>query len=122
MASSVAGPVPKPRPTEDKVLSAFESTPLFMKSLPEDDNQDSVLSALQSLIYEGTPDEIAHNFKEQGNDYFKGKRFREALGFYTQGLDAKPTDPVILEAILCNRAACNLELGEYLTFLFQQLS
>jgi len=50
---------------------------------------------------------------EQGNDYFKGKRFREALEFYTQGLDAKPTDPVILEAILCNRAACNLELGNY---------
>ncbi|KAF8803757.1 40S ribosomal protein S7 [Phlegmacium glaucopus] len=113
MASSITGPVPKPRPTEDETLAAFESVPLFMKSLPEGDNQDSSLSALQSLIYEGTPDEIAQNFKEEGNDYFKGKRFREALGFYTQALDAKPTDPVILEAILCNRAACNLELGNY---------
>lgn len=56
--------------------------------------------------------EIAQNFKEQGNEYFKGKRYREALGFYTQGVDAKPTDPVILEALLCNRAACNLELRE----------
>ena len=56
--------------------------------------------------------EIAQNFKEQGNDYFKGKRYREALGFYTQGLEAKPTDPVLLEALLCNRAACNLELRE----------
>ena len=131
MASSFAGPVPKPRQTEDEVLATFDSVPLFMKSLPEDDSQDSTLAALQSLIYEGTPDgkwdifpinllwpqvEIAQNFKEQGNDYFKGKRFREALGFYTQGLDAKPTDPAILEAILCNRAACNLELGEYLAF------
>lgn len=54
--------------------------------------------------------ELAQNFKEQGNDYFKGKRYREALGFYTQGVEAKPTDSVLHEAILCNRAACNLEL------------
>lgn len=57
--------------------------------------------------------EIAQNFKEQGNDYFKGKRYREALGFYTQGIDAKPTDLTLLDALLCNRAACNLELRKY---------
>ena len=56
--------------------------------------------------------EIAQNFKEQGNDYFKGKRHREALAFYSQGIDAKPTNPAVLEALLCNRAACNLELSE----------
>ena len=55
--------------------------------------------------------EVAKSFKENGNEYFKGKRYREALGFYTQGVDAKPTDPAILEALLCNRAACNLELS-----------
>ena len=57
--------------------------------------------------------EIATNFKEQGNDYFKGKRYREALGFYTQGIDAKPTDEAVLEALYCNRAACNLELRKF---------
>lgn len=56
--------------------------------------------------------EIAQNFKEQGNDAFKEKRYRDALKFYTQGIDAKPTDPRTLEALLCNRAACNLELSE----------
>ena len=56
--------------------------------------------------------EVAQNFKEQGNDYYKGKRYREALGFYTQGVEAKPTDPSLLEALFCNRAACNLELSE----------
>ena len=56
--------------------------------------------------------EIAQNFKEQGNDYFKGKRYREAIGFYSQGIEAKPTDETLLEALLCNRAACNLELSE----------
>lgn len=62
--------------------------------------------------------EIAQNFKEQGNDYFKGKRYREALNFYTQGIDAKPSDPVLLEGLLCNRAACNLELSEKLLYCF----
>jgi len=57
--------------------------------------------------------EVAQNFKEQGNEYFKGKRTREALGFHTQGVDAKPTDKTLLEALLCNRAACNLELYNY---------
>ena len=56
MASSITGPVRKPSPAEDEALAALESIPLFMKSLPEDDTQNSSLSALQSLIYEGTPD------------------------------------------------------------------
>jgi len=55
--------------------------------------------------------EVAQNFKEQGNEYFRGKRYREALGFYTQGVDAKPDDVQLKEALLLNRAACNLELG-----------
>jgi len=56
MANNFVGPVPRPSKTEEEVLAAFDSTPLFMKSLPEEDNQDPTLSALQSLIYEGTPD------------------------------------------------------------------
>ncbi|KAI0375711.1 40S ribosomal protein S7 [Pilatotrama ljubarskyi] len=112
MATQEDGPLPQPPPSEEK-LAAFDSVPLFMKSLPEDAADDVAISALQSLAYEGTPDEIAQNFKEQGNDYFKGKRYREALGFYTQGIDAKPTDKALLEALFCNRAACNLELQNY---------
>ncbi|KZT71606.1 hypothetical protein DAEQUDRAFT_665966, partial [Daedalea quercina L-15889] len=104
-------PLPQPAPVEEK-MAAFDSVPLFMKSLPEDALGDPTVAALQSLAYEGTPDEIAQNFKEQGNDYFKGKRYREAVGFYTQGMDATPTDTVLIEALLCNRAACNLELSE----------
>ncbi|KAI0335537.1 40S ribosomal protein S7 [Cubamyces sp. BRFM 1775] len=112
MATQEGVPLPQPLPADEK-LAEFDSVPLFMKSLPEDAADDVAISALQSLAYEGTPDEIAQNFKEQGNDYFKGKRYREALGFYTQGVDAKPTDNAILEALLCNRAACNLELQNY---------
>ena len=58
----------------------------------------------------GCAPEIAQNFKEQGNEYFQGKRYREALGFYTQGVDAKPENGQLRAALLLNRAACNLEL------------
>ncbi|KAF9820967.1 hypothetical protein IEO21_00944 [Rhodonia placenta] len=112
MASSSDTPLPQPIPAEER-LATFDSVPLFMKSLPEDAVDDPIVGALQSLAFEGTPDENALNFKEQGNDYFKGKRYREALGFYTQGIDAKPSDTALLEALLCNRAACNLELKNY---------
>jgi len=57
--------------------------------------------------------EVATNFKEQGNEYFKGRKYREAVGFYTQGIEAKPDDSVLMEALLCNRAACNLELKNF---------
>ncbi|KII95914.1 hypothetical protein PLICRDRAFT_87223 [Plicaturopsis crispa FD-325 SS-3] len=109
MATSI-GPQP---PSLDEKLALFENVPLFMKTLPTEDTTDAALGALQNLAFEGTPDEIAQNFKEQGNDYFKGKRHREAIGFYTQGIDAKPTDTSLLEALLCNRAACNLELKNF---------
>ncbi|KAL0949168.1 hypothetical protein HGRIS_014947 [Hohenbuehelia grisea] len=105
-------PQPPSQELLQEKLAAFDNVPLFMKSLPED-GDDVALQALQELVYEGTPDENAQNFKEQGNDYFKGKRYREALGFYTQGLDAQPTDTKLRESLLCNRAACNLELQNY---------
>ncbi|KAH8118482.1 hypothetical protein DFH11DRAFT_1502486 [Phellopilus nigrolimitatus] len=106
--------LPQPASNIEK-LKEFDSVPLFMRSLPNPDEHvdDTAINALQSLVHDGTPDEIAHNFKEQGNGYFKGKRYREAVGFYTQAIDAKPEDASLVEALLCNRAACNLELQNY---------
>ncbi|KIM83927.1 hypothetical protein PILCRDRAFT_818954 [Piloderma croceum F 1598] len=109
---AAAAPLPQPA-SIDEALASLDSVPLFMKSLPQDDTENEAVCALQSLAFDGTPDEIAQNFKEQGNDYFKGKRFREALSFYTQGVDAKPTEVLLQEVLLCNRAACNLELKNY---------
>lgn len=48
-------PQPQSASIEEK-LTAFDSIPLFMKSLPIDDSDDATISALQSLAYEGTPD------------------------------------------------------------------
>ncbi|KAF7317097.1 hypothetical protein HMN09_00444400 [Mycena chlorophos] len=117
MAAPTLGPEALPRRTFEETMADLDTVPLFMKSLPDEPADDPMIAALQSIAYEGTPDEIALNFKDQGNEYFKGKRHREALGFYTQGIDAKPTDVALREALLCNRAACNLELKNYGTVL-----
>lgn len=109
-----SGPQPLPDDVIAKKLAEFDSVPLFMKYLPTDEtDHDVALAALRSLAHEGTPDEVAQNFKDQGNDYFKGKRYREALGFYLQGVDAGPVSSALGEALLANCAACNLELKNY---------
>ncbi|KZS97600.1 TPR-like protein [Sistotremastrum niveocremeum HHB9708] len=110
----MAAPLPQPQTAynDEEKLAAFDAHPLFMKSLPADDNLDPAVQALQNLAYDGTPDEVASNFKDQGNEHFRDKRYRDAASVYTQGIDVKP-GPEILEPLLCNRAACNLELKNY---------
>ena len=93
-------------------MRSFDEVPLFMRNLPSGgtDESNTALDALQALAYEGHPDDAAKNFKEQGNEYFRAKRYREAIGFYRQGLDAKPGSKELLESLYLNCAACNLEL------------
>jgi small subunit ribosomal protein S7e len=55
MSVPKVGPQPLPKPTLEEKLAAFDSIPLFMKSLP-DDPDDPMIAALQSLAHEGTPD------------------------------------------------------------------
>ena len=103
----------------------------------ETDPSDT-LAALQALAYEGDPSgihlsyalsnsskeadrksvssctEIAEGFKTQGNDLFKKRKFRDAMGFYTRAIDEVGKELPIAErrTLYSNRAACNLELGK----------
>ncbi|KAG1053657.1 hypothetical protein G6F43_004277 [Rhizopus delemar] len=97
----------------DNLDSELSKIPLFMTQLPEEEND--TLSALQSLVFDGTPEEVAQNFKEQGNDCFRaGKiKYKDAITFYTKAIDTECKDQKIIEACLVNRAACNLELQNY---------
>src|SRR5271163_562351 len=92
-------------------LKEMQRHPLFMQTLdPNDAGENVELEALKALAYEGTPLEIAQNFKEQGNEAYSEKRFRDALEFYSKGLAAKSGDPTLERLLLLNRAAVNLEL------------
>lgn len=56
MPAAVLPEPPKPSPASEANLASLESVPLFMKELPEDALDDPTLSALQSLVFDGTPD------------------------------------------------------------------
>jgi tetratricopeptide (TPR) repeat protein len=66
-----------------EIIADLNKTPLFMTDLEENDE----LEAFKALAYEGTPSEVAGNFKEQGNDVFKLKRWADAKEFYTKAIN-----------------------------------
>lgn len=97
---------------EERPLEAY---PLFMTSLPEEAEENVALSAIQALLHEDTPYQQALNFKHQGNECFLlgTPAYKDALAFYTRGLEVRCGDKA-LEAILhCNRAAVLLGLGRW---------
>ncbi|KAK4236643.1 hypothetical protein C8A03DRAFT_35434 [Achaetomium macrosporum] len=71
--------------TLEETVADLNKHPLFMTELdPSEDNEE--LAALQALAYEGTPLENAANFKEQGNECFREKRWADAKEFYGKGI------------------------------------
>ncbi|GAW14352.1 hypothetical protein ANO14919_037530 [Xylariales sp. No.14919] len=66
----------------DEVVAELKKTPFFMTELEENDETE----AFKALAYEGTPLENASEFKEQGNDCFKTRRWADAKEFYTKGI------------------------------------
>ncbi|KAI1756936.1 TPR-like protein [Xylaria castorea] len=68
--------------TVDEVIAELKKTPFFMTELEENDETE----AFKALSYEGTPLENASEFKEQGNECFKIRRWVDAKEFYTKGI------------------------------------
>lgn len=102
--------------TTDEVMKELNRLPFFMTQLDETDGEggeNANLEALKSLAYEGEPDEIATNFKNQGNECYKFKQYKHAIEYYTKGLDVDCGVDKINSALYLNRAACNLELHNY---------
>ncbi|GEQ67061.1 hypothetical protein JCM33374_g724 [Metschnikowia sp. JCM 33374] len=98
------------------IMDEINRLPFFMNELDESDGQGGEnvgLEALKSLAYDGEPDEIATNFKNQGNDCFKTKQYKDAIEYYTKGLDMDCGVDSITVPLYVNRAACNLELKNY---------
>jgi hypothetical protein len=137
--SSVALPpamVAEQSKTVDELAAEFGKIPLFMTRLPQPDAEESniALEGLQALAYEGGRLEVASNFREQGNECARSKKWKDAKEFYTKAigaLDNHEEEPaemetrveevdeeeearkekVLREACFVNRALCHLELS-----------
>lgn len=99
----------------DNILREMDEVPLFMTDLPDNLEEIPALAALQSLIYEGSPVEVARNFKDQGNEAYKSgpNGYDDAIKYYTQGLDQKCTDAGLNALLHLNRAAVQISRKNY---------
>lgn len=95
----------------------MDKHPFFMKTAPTDGEQlHPLMEGLQNLKYdpnENTAEELANNYKEDGNFYIKHKKYRMAVMSYTEGLNQKTGNNDIDSTLLNNRSAAHYMLKNY---------
>ena len=87
----------------DEVVKELNRLPFFMTELDDTDGEggeNTELEALKTLAYDGEPNEIATNFKNQGNDHFKAKNYKTAIDFYNKGLEIELNDSKSISIIV----------------------
>ena len=88
----------------------------FIQGWKEGEDLPPLMQGLQDLKYspdENTPEELAKNYKEDGNFNFKCKKYRFATASYTEGLKVKCGVPELETSLLTNRAAAQFHVGNY---------
>ncbi|KAG7189642.1 hypothetical protein KM043_017322 [Ampulex compressa] len=102
---------------EDRWQTEMEKHPFFMKSVPEPGEELSpLMEGLQQLKYgedENTPEELAKNYKEDGNFNYKYKKYRLAILSYTEGIRTKCKDQDLMAQLYNNRAAAHFMIKNY---------
>ncbi|XP_055372695.1 DNA polymerase interacting tetratricopeptide repeat-containing, protein of 47 kDa isoform X2 [Condylostylus longicornis] len=102
---------------EDKWQEEMEKHPFFMKQAPKPgDEVHPLFEGMQQLKYdpeENTADELALNYKEDGNFYIKHRKFRTAIYAFTEGLKARSENSETNAILYNNRSAANYFLQNY---------
>jgi len=91
--------------------------PFFMKKAPEPgDELSPLMQGMQLLKYdpdENTAEELALNYKEDGNYNMKFKNYRIAIIAYTEALNQKCGNDEIQATLYNNRSTANFFLKNY---------
>jgi hypothetical protein len=80
------------------------------------DENDPTVQAMQSLMYDDTPDEIALSFKEQGNKLLKNgfkKHHKDIVESYSKGLEQNILDSKLKIDLLNNRSHVHMLMENY---------
>ncbi|TRY64096.1 hypothetical protein TCAL_12599 [Tigriopus californicus] len=102
--------------SEDNWEKEMEEHPFFSTAIQEGKELPPLLKGIQELKYsadENTPEELAKNYKEDGNFNFKCKKYRFAIASYTEGLKCKCSDDLLNAQLLTNRAASQFRLKNF---------
>lgn len=106
---------------EDRWEEEMDKHPFFMKQAPKPgDDVHPMFEGLQKLKYdpmENTLEELALNYKEDGNFYMKHKKFRMAVYSFTEGIKTKCDNPEVLAVLYNNRSAAHFFIKNYRTAL-----
>ncbi|NP_001085211.1 tetratricopeptide repeat domain 4 L homeolog [Xenopus laevis] len=100
---------------EDSWEEEFDKIPMFMKKAPSeiDPKKAPELACLQSILFDGDPEEQAKSYKDEGNEYFKEKDYNKAITSYTEGIKKNCKDQELNAILYTNRAAAQFYLGNY---------
>ena len=110
--------------SEENWEKELEQHPLFMTKQPENDELPPVLEAMQQLKYgedDNTKEELAQNYKEDGNRYFKAKNYRLAVQCYTTAINQKAETKELNSILFANRSAANFYLKNHRSSLLDAL-
>ncbi|XP_014213383.1 tetratricopeptide repeat protein 4 [Copidosoma floridanum] len=102
---------------EDRWQEEMEKHPFFMTKTPENPSEISPLvEGLQQLKFSedcNTPDELAQNYKEDGNFNYKHKKYRLAVLSYSQGIACKSENTDLVAQLYNNRSLAQFQLQNY---------
>lgn len=81
--------------------AAISTVPLFMSASPTAEQVASspYLQALQSLLFDGSPDEVAINFKQQGLEALSEGKLNDAFEYFCKGTGQTEASPAILSQL-----------------------
>ena len=97
---SAIGGIRKPIPCEKIFVNASLDTVVKIGSKDGD-------------LGESQNQKLALEFKKDGNNLFKQKRYKEAINAYTNGFKCRSSDNLVNVLLLTNRAAAHYHLEEY---------
>ncbi|KRY46450.1 Tetratricopeptide repeat protein 4 [Trichinella britovi] len=106
---------PKPFNFE-QCMEEIESHPAFMKQLPADDKPMSeAMQALQALKYgsDQPPEELAMEYKIDGNEWFLKGKYDTAIKSYTEGIKLHCSDKNLNSILYANRGAAHFLLKNF---------
>ncbi|CAF0736952.1 unnamed protein product [Brachionus calyciflorus] len=103
--------------TEENWEEEMEKHPLFMTKLPEDsDELPSCVEAIRQLKWDpdDTPKEKAVKLKDEGNLFFRAKKYSDSVVSYTMALKENiEDDHELMSTLHQNRAAAHYYLKNY---------
>lgn len=100
---------------DDTWEEEFDKVPMFMKSIPEDFDPVKYpeLACIQAILHDEdrSPEEQVSCLKNEGNEFFKEKKYEKAVLCYTAALKKNCEDQDVSTVLLTNRAAAQFHLG-----------